>query len=363
MTSRAMRIVVFWALALLTLWLGERIYRNYVWKADPPRVVTVAGKLSDWEKSNIELFLAASPSVVSITTEQMRLNPVIGVAEVAQGAGSGFIWDEAGHVVTNYHVIEGARMVYVQLHAGDPIPARVVGGARQYDVAVVKLSDVPAGLRPLPVGTSKALHVGQATYAIGNPFGLQRTLTTGIVSALERRLPTAQGREVRGVIQTDAAINPGNSGGPLLNSSGQLIGVNTAILSESGASAGIGFAIPVDLVSRVVPQVIKSGRAPRPGLGIVAADERIAAQLGIPGVVVLGVARGSPAEKAGLRPFRPDSREPGDIIVAVNGKPTQTLADLAEALDEAGIGSEVTAKLKRGDAEREVRMRVVDLPD
>ena len=363
MSPRIARIVVIWALALLTLWLGERYYRNYVWQAEPPRPISVSGKLSDWEKSNIELFLAASPSVVSITTEQMRLNPVIGAAEVAQGAGSGFIWDESGHVVTNYHVIEGASTVYVQLHAGDPIPARVVGGARQYDVAVVKLANVPAGLRPLPVGTSNALHVGQATYAIGNPFGLQRTLTTGIVSALERRLPTAQGREVRGVIQTDAAINPGNSGGPLLNSSGQLIGVNTAILSESGASAGIGFAIPVDLVARVVPQVISGGRAPRPGLGIVAADERIAARLGIRGVPVLGVARGSPAERAGLRPFRPDSREPGDVIVAVNGKPTATLADLAEALDGVGVGAEVTAKVRRGSEEREVKMRVVDLPD
>jgi 2-alkenal reductase len=362
MTSRATRIVVIWALALFTLWLGERFYRNYLWQVDPPAPISVSGKLSDWEKSNIELFLAAAPSVVSVTTEQMRMNPFLG-AEVAQGAGSGFIWDKAGHVVTNFHVIEGARTVYVQLHTGDPIPARVVGGARQYDIAVVKLSDIPAGLRPLPIGTSKQLQVGQATYAIGNPFGLERTLTTGIVSALERRLPTAQGREVRGAIQTDAAINPGNSGGPLLDSNGRLIGVNTAILSASGASAGIGLAIPVDLVTRVVPQVILSGRAPRPGLGIVAADERIAAQLGIRGVPVLGVARGSPAERAGLRPFRPDSREPGDVIVAVNGKPTPTLADLAEVLDGAGVGAEITAKLRRGNEEREVRMRVVDLPD
>jgi 2-alkenal reductase len=353
---------MFWALLLLTLWLGERFYRNYVWKADPPHIVNVAGKLSDWEKSNIDLFLAAAPSVVSITTEQLRVNPVMG-AEVAQGAGSGFIWDAAGHVVTNFHVIEGANTVYVQLHAGDPLPARVVGGARQYDLAVVRLSDVPAGLRPLPVGTSKTLHVGQAAYAIGNPFGLQRTLTTGIVSALERRLPTAQGREVRGVIQTDASINPGNSGGPLLDSSGSLIGVNTAILSESGSSAGIGFAIPVDLVSRVVPQIIKSGRAPRPGLGIVAADERVAAQIGIRGVVVLGIARGSPAERAGLRPFRADSSEPGDIIVAVDGKPTATLADLAQSLEDAGIGKDVTLRVRRGNTERETKARVVDLPD
>ena len=355
------RIILVWALVLLSLWLGERFYRNYLWQdTTPPVVVTTSGKLADWEKSNISLFEAASPSVVSITTEQVRMSPFMG-AQVAQGAGSGFLWDKAGHVVTNFHVIEGARTVYIHLHMGDPIAARVVGGARQYDLAVVKLSDVPPGLRPLPLGTSKNLKVGQAAYAIGNPFGLERTLTTGIVSALERRLPTAQGREVRGVIQTDAAINPGNSGGPLLDSNGHLIGVNSAILSESGSSAGIGFAIPVDLVLRVVPQIISSGRAPRPGLGIVAADERIAAQLGIRGVVVLGVGRGSPAERAGFEPFTP--QRPGDIIVAVNGKPTPSLADLAQVLDEAGVGSEVTAKLRRGDAEREVKVRVVDLPD
>jgi 2-alkenal reductase len=290
------------------------------------------------------------------------MNPMTGT-EIMQGAGSGFVWDKAGHIVTNVHVIEGANTVYVQLSAGDPIPARVIGGARQYDVAVVKLSDVPAGLRPLPIGTSKNLQVGQAAYAIGNPFGLQRTLTTGVVSALERRLPTARGREVRGVIQTDAAVNPGNSGGPLLDSSGRLIGVNTAILSESGSSAGIGFAIPVDLVARVVPDIIRHGRAPRPGLGIVAADERVAAQLGVPGVVVLGVARGSPAERAGLRPFVPGNPEPGDIIVGANGKPTQSLADLAAVLDDAGVGNEVTLRVRRGNAERETKARVADLPD
>ena len=362
MSSRLVRMIAIWALALVTVWVAERFYRLYFWQPAVPRIATPAGKLSDWEKSTIELFLAASPSVVSITTERLQLNSLFG-AEVAQGAGSGFVWDERGHVVTNFHVIEGANTVYVQLHAGDPIPARVVGGARQYDIAVVKLAHLPDTLQPLPVGTSKALQVGQATYAIGNPFGLQRTLTTGIVSALERRLPTAQGREVRGVIQTDAAVNPGNSGGPLLNSSGQLIGVNTAILSESGSSAGIGLAIPVDLVRRVVPQVIENGRAPRPGLGIVAADERVAAQLGVRGVVVVGVAPGSPAQKAGLRPFEPDRKQAGDIIVAIDGKPTHTVGDLVEALDEAGIGNEVTVKVKRGATGRDVNMRVMDLGD
>ena len=226
-------------------------------------------KLTEWEKGTIGLFRSAAPSVAYITTETRTFNPLVGVVG-AQGAGSGFIWDEAGHVVTNFHVIEGATNVYVALDAGEPHEARVVGGAPDYDIAVVKLRDVPNNLKPLPIGISKNLEVGQATFAIGNPFGLERTLTTGIISALERKLPTAGGREVRGVIQTDAAINPGNSGGPLLDSSGRLIGVTTAILSESGAFAGIGFAIPVDIVNRVVPQIIKSGRAPRAGIGIVA---------------------------------------------------------------------------------------------
>jgi 2-alkenal reductase len=361
MNPRFTRIVLLWSLVLFTIWLGDRLYRNYAYVSDEPKLVAMEGKLADWEKSNIELFQAASASVAYITTEQVRFNPFQGGASVAQGAGSGFIWDKAGHVVTNFHVIQGANTVYVQLHAGKPYAARVVGGAPEYDIAVVRLRDPPGDLKPLPIGTSKNLRVGQATYAIGNPFGLSRTLTTGIVSAVERHLPTAQGREVRGVIQTDASINPGNSGGPLLDSSGRLIGVTTAIISESGSSAGIGFAIPVDLVNRVVPQIIKQGRAPRPGIGIAAADERIAAQLGVAGVVVLGVQRGSPAAAAGITPFDPRAGTVGDIIVEAAGKRTATLADLAAALDEAGVGKEVTLKLLRGDAVREVQVRVIDL--
>jgi 2-alkenal reductase len=226
---------------------------------------------------------------------------------------------------------------------------------------VVRLRDVPRGLRALPRGESKSLQVGQATFAIGNPFGLTRTLTTGIISALERHLPSAGGREIRGVIQTDAAINPGNSGGPLLDSSGRLIGMNTAIYSESGSSAGIGFSIPVDLIARVVPQIVKTGRAPHPGIGIAAGDESVAAQLGVRGVVVLGVAPGSPAAAAGLRPFRPDSNQPGDVITAINGKPVESVADLSAEVDAAGIGNEVALTVKRGDEERQVKTRVIDL--
>ncbi len=360
MSSRFLRIMGIWALLLATFWLGERIYRQYVFTADEARTVTPAGKLSDWEKSTVELFRKASPSVAYITTEKLRYNFFTG-PDVAQGTGSGFIWDKAGHVVTNFHVIAGADTVFIQLDSGDPMPARVVGGAADYDIAVVKFRNPPPGLQPLPLGTSQTLQVGQAAYAIGNPFGLSRTLTTGIVSALERRMPTSQGREVRGVIQTDAAINPGNSGGPLLDSSGRLIGVNTAILSESGSSAGIGFAIPVDLVNRVVPQIIKDGRAPRPGIGIVAADERVAVRLGIRGVIVLGVDKGSPAAAAGIRPFNLETGKLGDIIVAVDGKPIEDLSDLVAALDNAGVGKEVVLTVQRDNVKQDLKVRVIDL--
>jgi S1-C subfamily serine protease len=375
--SRIARIVLLSALVLAVVWMGLRLFRQVASEqpaapvpaaapaspASPaPQEVVPQGRLSDWEKSVTALFRAAAPSVAYITTESRRFDPLSGV-ELAEGAGSGFLWDGAGHIVTNYHVIEGADTVYVQLDVGDPIEARVIGGAPDYDIAVVRLREIPKGLRPLPVGESKSLQVGQATFAIGNPFGLTRTLTTGIVSALERRLPTSRGREVRGVIQTDAAINPGNSGGPLLDSSGRLIGVNSAIYSESGTSAGIGFAIPVDLVKRVVPQIIKTGRAPRPGLGIAAADERIASQLGIQGVMVLGVARGSPAERAGIQPFDLRRKREGDVIVALDGKPVQTFSDFVAMLDELGVGKDVTLTLRRGDEQRDVKVRTIDLQD
>jgi len=377
--TRIAKVVLLAAVTFVVVWMGARLYRQTVDEQPPAAapaaaapaapappaqepLVLAQGRLSDWEKSVTALFKAAAPSVAYITTEARRFDPLSGV-ELAQGAGSGFVWDAEGHIVTNFHVIEDADTVYVQLDVGDPIAAKVIGGSADYDIAVVRLSEVPKGLRPLPIGDSKSLQVGQSTFAIGNPFGLSRTLTTGIVSALERRLPTSRGREVRGVIQTDAAINPGNSGGPLLDSSGRLIGVNSAIYSESGTSAGIGFAIPVDLVKRVVPEIIRTGRAPRPGIGIAAADERIASQLGVQGVMVLGVARGSPAQRAGIQPWDLQRRRTGDVIVALDGKPVATLSDFAALLDDIGVDREITLTVRRGDDEREVKTRTIDLQD
>jgi 2-alkenal reductase len=326
-----------------------------------PRAVTPRGPLLPTEQAWIAMFESASPSVAYITTEVVQRRGFFGT-EVGQGAGSGFVWDQNGHVVTNYHVVQGARRVSVQLDAGDPIEAKVVGTAPEYDLAVVRLVRVPKSLRPIPIGTSHDLKIGQAVFAIGNPFGLQRTLTQGIVSALDRELPTIDGyREVAGVIQTDAAINPGNSGGPLLDSAGRLIGVNSAIRSSSGSSAGVGFAIPVDLVNRIVPTLIARGQAPLPGIGITPVRPDLVERAGIAGVVVDQVSPGTPAAEAGLKPLNRRTGEVGDIIVGVNGKRVASLSSFAVELDRVGIDNSAELTVERDGKERRVRVRVIDV--
>ena len=269
-----------------------------------PRTVTPRGPLPPQEQSVVSLFESAAPSVAYITTERLARTGLF-TAGVSQGAGSGFVWDAAGHVVTNFHVLRGARNVWVQLDAGKPIAATLVGAAVDYDLAVVKLAEVPKNLKPIPLGSSREVRIGQTVYAIGNPFGLSRTLTAGIVSALDRNLPTSEFREIAGAIQTDAAVNPGNSGGPLIDSAGRLVGVNTAIRSTSGASAGVGLAIPVDLVNRIVPQLIARGKSSLPGIGIRAVDPVLAARAGITGVVVAEVVKGMPGDEGRARRGEP----------------------------------------------------------
>lgn len=326
-----------------------------------PRATQPRGPLLPHEQALVGLFENAAPSVAYITTEVLQPRGFF-AAEVSQGAGSGFVWDTAGHVVTNNHVVAGARRVFVQLDAGDPIEARPVGFAPEYDLAVVKLSRVPKNIRPIPLGTSHDLKIGQSVYAIGNPFGLQRTLTHGIVSALDRELPTIEGyREVAGVIQTDAAVNPGNSGGPLLDSAGRLIGVNTAIRSSSGSSAGVGFAIPVDLVNRIVPALIARGRAPLPGIGIDPVRPDLVARAGISGVVIAAIGRGTPAAEAGLQPANPRTGDLGDVIVAVNGRRVETVSQFAAELDRVGIDKTAELTVVRDGKQRKVRVRVIDL--
>jgi S1-C subfamily serine protease len=324
-----------------------------------PRAVTPRGSLAEDEKSTIELFRQASPSVVNITTtvavrrDFFNLN----AQEIPRGTGSGFIWDKDGYVVTNFHVLQGAQGALVTLADHSSWKAALVGTAADRDLAVLKIDAAADRLPPLAVGTSEDLQVGQKVFAIGNPFGLDQTLTTGIISALGREIESVTGTPIKGVIQTDAAINPGNSGGPLLDSAGRLIGVNTAIYSPSGASAGIGFAIPVDEVNRVVPELIRDGKVSRAGLGVVLAPDRTARDLGLRGVLVVSVQPESPAAKAGLRPTRrtPDGDiRFGDIIVAIDGKPVRSTNDLFKRLRQYSIGDRVTVTVLRDDEPQEV---------
>ena len=327
-----------------------------------PRAVSPRGPLLQDEQHLVKLFEGAAPSVAYITTEVIARRGVFG-QQVAQGAGSGFVWDDKGHIVTNNHVVDGAQRVQVQLDAGRTYEARVVGRAPQYDLAVVRLAEVPPGLKPIAIGTSKDLRIGQSAYAIGNPFGLTRTLTSGIVSALDRHLPTSDIREISGAIQTDASINPGNSGGPLLDSAGRLIGVTTAIKSPSGGSTGVGLAIPVDLVNRIVPQLIAKGRAPQPGIGIIPVDPEAVAQAGIVGVVIEQVQRGSPAAQAGLKAASQRGREVdlGDVIVAVNGRAVESLTAFISELDRVGIDQLAELTAIRDGRERRVKVKVIDV--
>jgi 2-alkenal reductase len=270
------------------------------------------------------------------------------------------VWDAAGHVITNYHVINGTSQVGARLVSGEFVDARVVGAAPIYDLAVLQLERSRSPLRPLAIGRSADLMVGQATFAVGNPYGLEQTLTSGIISAPHRRLPTAT-YEISGVIQTDAAINPGNSGGPLLDSAGRLIGVNSAIISGSSASAGIGFAIPVDVVNRVAGELIREGRVPVPGIGIVAVSEAEATRLGIDGVVIRRTLPDSPAAKAGLEGVASAGGVIEDVITAANGRPIHSMSDLAQVFEEVGVGSTLSLTVTRGGRSRSVDVTVADI--
>src|SRR5712692_8199334 len=254
-----------------------------------------------------------------------------------------------------------ARNLAVRFASGRVSRATIVGTAPNYDLAVLRVNDTKSLPPPIAIGTSEDLKVGQSVFAIGNPFGLDQSLTTGIISALKRRLPTSAGREISDVIQTDAGINPGNSGGPLLDSAGRVIGVNTAILSPSGTSAGIGFAIPVDVVNRVVPEIIRRGYVPTPGIGIIAASEAEATRAGVEGVVIVRTVPGSSAEQAGLRGIDQHTRTLGDVIVGVNGKPVRRLPDLIQEIERVGVGNKVTLTVKRDGRERSVEVEAKDI--
>jgi 2-alkenal reductase len=356
-TRTVLTVLASVAVATMLLACGQPLPGGETKSGDiDPRVVQARGTLAESEQATIAIFESASPSVVLVVSSSAGPG---GLNNVEIGSGTGFIWDAEGHVVTNNHVVQADRII-VRLPGGEDIPAEVIGRAPQYDVAVLRLAH-PSGAPALAIGTSADLQVGQAVFAIGNPFGFDRTITSGIVSALGRQLPTQDGREIADVIQTDAAINPGNSGGPLLDSAGRVIGVTTAIYSPSGAYAGVGFAVPIDTVARVVPLLIRDGRAPIPGIGIIAADQSIAARLGVEGVLVWETVAGSSAAHAGLVGTNPERGTVGDVIVEAEGHPIRRLADLTGALDRAGVGAEVHLTVRRGNRTLNLTVSVEDI--
>ncbi len=347
------------AVALAFAWLLALPTGADARTADPvaPRAVTPRGALSADEQANVELFRRASPSVVHITTlETQRDLFSMNVSQVPRGTGTGFVWDDRGHIVTNFHVIQGGSGARVTMADQTTYTARLVGAFPDRDLAVLKIDAPREKLPPIAIGSSRDLVVGQRVYAIGNPFGLDQTLTLGIVSALNREIESFNGRSIRGVVQTDAAINPGNSGGPLLDSAARLIGVNTQIASPSGASAGIGFAIPVDEVNRIVPRLIRDGRFVRPALGITAGPPDLVAALKLArGVPVVQVGNASPAAKAGLQPFRRGRNGEvvaGDVITAINDEPVADLDSMLALLEARSPGDTVTLTLWRAGQTR-----------
>ena len=325
------------------------------------RPVTARGGLAGDEQNTIDIFRSAAPSVVYITSIAVRRNLFsLNVYEIPQGTGSGFIWDRQGRIVTNFHVISDASRLEVTLADHSTWKASLVGAAPDRDLAVLQITAPASKLQPIAVGESNNLLVGQKVFAIGNPFGLDQTLTTGIVSALGREITAVTGRTIHDVIQTDAAINPGNSGGPLLDSAGRLIGVNTAIYSPSGASSGIGFAVPVGEVNRVVPQIISKGKVLRPGLGVTLANRSLTGDLGLEGVLVLKVVSGSAAEQAGLRGTSQvgDGLVLGDIILAVNGRKVTDYDSLRDEIERYEVGASVLLTLLRDEATAEVSVQL-----
>jgi S1-C subfamily serine protease len=361
---RLARILLVAAVLLVVGVVAAPYARHYFFAATTPRLVQPRAELTELEKTTIGLFERSSPAVVQVVVQRDRL---AGVGELdpdagpGVGSGTGFLWDEAGNIVTNAHVASGARRVAIRTTSGAVNSGEVIGIAANYDLAVVRVISMGSLPSPLPLGSSADLKVGQSVFAIGNPFGLDQSLTTGVISALKRRMPTAAGREIADVIQSDAASNPGNSGGPLLDSAGRVIGVNTAIISPSGTSAGVGFAIPIDTVNRVVPELIRAGRVPTPGIGIIAANEAVAARMGREGVIIIRTVPGSPAERAGLQGVDAAAGAIGDVIVAVDGKPVRRLSDLTDALEATKLPGKIQLTVERAGSRRTLSLAVVDM--
>jgi S1-C subfamily serine protease len=356
-----------WRIVLSLLLFVMAFFAGAAWKGNdngedtaavqgPNRTVAPRGDLTSEEQHTIQLFQRTAPSVCFITTTAVRRDFwTRNIMEIPQGTGSGFVWDQQGHVVTNYHVIQGeGNRVKVTLSDRTTWDADIVGIAPEKDLAVLRIKAASSKLTPIQVGSSQDLLVGQAVYAIGNPFGLDQTLTTGIVSALGREIQSVGGFPIRDVIQSDAAINPGNSGGPLLDSSGRLIGVNTAIYSPSGASAGIGFSIPVAVVRWVIPELIQYGKIKRPSLGIEVLPTAESKEYDFAGPLVMSVVKGSSAERAGIRYTQRDRNGDiilGDMITAMNGKPIKSYEEMVLELEKYEAGQQVKLTVRRDKRE------------
>ena len=323
--------------------------------------------VSAQENEGALVFKRVSPSVVAVANNALVRRGFFDfqLYEVPQGAGSGFVWDKQGHIISNYHVVHQANTLTVTFPDGARYDAKLIGIAPDYDLAVLKIDAPPEKLVPVEIGASRALEVGHRVYAIGNPFGLDTTLSSGIVSALGRTITSMTERKIHDVIQTDTAINPGNSGGPLLASSGKLIGVNTAILSPSGAYAGIGFAVPSDTVARVVPQLIEKGRVTRAGLGVRLLPDHVAERAGIDGVALYTVYDHTPAASAGLEGLgvsRLGQLVVGDVITAVDGTAVRTIEDLQAILDPRRPGDRIALTVTRGGKPRTVTLTLIEEP-
>ena len=336
---------------------------NHANTAINPRAVSPRGDLGSDEQATIDLFETTSPSVLFITTANFRrdyFSP--NIYKIPRGTGSGFIWDKAGHIVTNYHVIKDADQATVTLWDNSTWEAKVVGTEPDKDLAVLKIQTTPDRLTPIKVGESNNLRVGQHALAIGSPFGFDQTLTTGIISALGREIESLTRHPIVGVIQTNAAINPGNSGGPLLDSAGRLIGINTAIFSPTGANAGIGFAVPVDTINRIVPQLIEHGKVIKPGMGInLASDSFVSNNLKTSGILVLNVLPGSGAEKAGIEATQQTANGRtilGDLIKEIDGQEVANSTDLFRILDNKAVDDIISVTVERNGKTRKLKVKL-----
>jgi S1-C subfamily serine protease len=348
---------------LIATWQGFPLLLAEVFGSGSPRTVAPRGDLAADEQSTIALFENARGSVAYISTTERVVDPFTrNPLQVPRGSGSGFFWDNLGHVVTNHHVIAGAGGASVRLADGRAFEATLVGSSPDHDLAVLRIA-VPTGRpAPLPIGTSAELRVGQKVFAIGNPFGLSLTMTKGIISALDREIESPGSRTISGAIQLDAPINPGNSGGPLLDKDGRLIGVNSSITTPSGGNVGIGFAIPVDTVNEVVPRLIADGKLPRPDLGVKLVDPSILFRNNIrQGAMVAEVIPGGPADQAGLKGLimrANGTADRGDLILAVDGQPIGNNNDFLRSIAKKKIGDTVKLTIERDKKKLEVAVTV-----